>query len=251
MLNLYYFIIFFISGLIIGSFLNSLIYRIDDIKTIFIHRSHCPKCQKILTWKDLIPLISFLILLGRCRYCRQKISWQYPLLELATALMFVVIYWQFGLSLVIGYWLLVTCFLILIFTYDWLKQIIPDEFFYPALILTVIFLIFSPRTDFSSSILGMLAGSVFIALIYLITRGKGIGFADIKLTGLLGLIVGWPQILLVLFLAFILGAMVGLIMIASRKYGWKSAIAFGPFLIMGFYITLFWGEKIIGWYLGI
>lgn len=242
--------IFLISGLIIGSFLNVLICRLPDIKSIIITRSHCPKCKKQIVWYDLIPLLSFLILSGRCRQCQKKISWQYPLVELTTGLLFLIIYLKFQLTIFAFFLIILSCILMVIFVYDWFHQIILDEMVIAGLIFTIIYYVFSYKWyDWQSIIIGGLAGLIFIGAIVLATRGRGMGIGDIKLIGLLGLVVGFPQVIVILMAGFIIGAIYGLGLIAARKKTMKDAIAFGPFLIIGFYISIFWGDKILNWYL--
>lgn len=245
------YLLIFIFGLIIGSFLNVLICRMPDIKSIIATRSHCPHCKTKLAWYDLIPLLSFIMLVQKCRYCGKQISWQYPIVELATGLMFIILYYNFGLSWMLVLHCYLAMLLIAIFVYDLSHQIILDELYYPTLVGALIYLIFTPHLDYLNKIEGALIGLGIIAFIYFVTKGKGIGFADIKLAALLGLFIGWPYILVNLFFAFVIGAIIGIFLIFSKSKTWKSAIAFGPFLIIGFYITLFWGERILGWYLGI
>lgn len=252
---IYYFIIFII-GLIIGSFLNSVIYRLDNLESIFRERSHCPHCQKQLKWFDLIPLISYLLLYGQCRFCQKKISWQYPVVELATAILFIIIYAFFGLTLYSIILLILSCFLMVIFVYDLYYMIIPDEMIWPAIIITLLLyciIAYSSHAwqPLGNALLASIIGAGFIGLIVLATRGKGMGIGDIKLAGLIGLMVSYPGIILALFLAFIAGSLAGAYLILSGKRKLKSAIPFGPFLIIGLYLTIFWGEKILNWYLKI
>lgn len=242
--------LFLIGGLIIGSFLNVIICRIPDINSIISTRSHCVKCKTKLAWYDLIPLFSYILLAQKCRYCGKQISWQYPLVELGTGLLFVLIYFYFGLSLVTCYLSLVTCFMMVIFVYDMYHQEILDEVIYPIIVISTVYLLFNSSIDFTNKLIGAGFGLGFILAIFLITKGKGIGFADIKLALLIGLILGWPLAVCSIFLAFIIGAIIGIYLIKFGGKTWKSAVAFGPFLIIGFYITLFWGQKIIDWYLG-
>lgn len=244
-------ILVFIGGLIVGSFLNVVICRLPEIKSIIFTRSHCPKCKVNLAWYDLVPLLSFVMLEQKCRHCGKQISWQYPLIELFTALMGVLIFYFYGwTSLTIFLWL-VTCFLIVILVYDLHFQLILDEILVPLLLIIIIYLLFHPSIDMINKLTGAGVGLAIIGLIYVITKGKGIGFADIKLIVPLGLVVGWPKVLILLFMAFVIGAIVGLFLINRGKKGWKDPIAFGPFLIIGFYIALFWGERILNWYMGL
>ncbi|MCL5795072.1 MAG: prepilin peptidase [Patescibacteria group bacterium] len=248
--------ILFIIGLIVGSFLNSVIYRLDDLKTIVTHRSHCPKCQKKLNWYELIPLASFVIQSGRCRSCNEKISWQYPIVELVTGLLFLFIYLKFGISFYSILLLLLSCFLIVIFVYDLYHMLIPMEMVWPAIIIAILLncyiaVISGNLMPIWYSLLGAVAAGGFIGLIVLLTRSKGMGAGDIYLAIIAGLVCLWPAILINLFSAFVIGSVVGICLIIAGKKRLKSAIAFGPYLILGLYITIFWGDKILNWYLGI
>lgn len=233
-------IYFFIIGLIVGSFLNSVIYRLEQKKSFLKGRSFCPNCQDQLAWPDLIPVFSFLILGGKCRYCQQKISWQYPLVELATGIIFL------SLSLInsniyaMAYLLLVSCFLIIIFVYDLKHYLIPDKIVYPAIAVALIFNYYS--------ILSAFGAASFFFLIVLISRGQWMGRGDIKLAFLMGLFLGWPKIIVAIFLAVFLGAIIGIGLIISGKKTLKSEVPFGPFLVTGTFLALFWGGKIINFY---
>lgn len=251
MTNLSALILVFIGGLIVGSFLNVVICRLPEIKSIIFTRSHCPKCKVNLAWYDLIPLLSFVMLEQKCRHCGKQISCQYPLVELFTALMGVLIFYFYGWTSLTIFLSVITCLLMVIFVYDLHFQLILDEILVPLLLIIVAYLLFYPSIDMINKLIGAGAGLAIIGLIYVITKGKGIGFADIKLIVPLGLVVGWPKVLILLFMAFVIGAIIGLFLINRGKKGWKDPIAFGPFLIIGFYIALFWGEKILNWYLGL
>lgn len=247
-------LIIFVAGLLIGSFLNVVIFRMNELETIIATRSHCPKCKKEIPWYDLIPFISFILLKTKCRFCGKSISWQYPLVELGTALMFLAIYLHFGNQLVTYFLLLITCFLIVIFVYDWKKYIIPDEIVWPAIIIALLFPCFmafmkSESSVFLNSLIGAGIGGGFIGLIVLLTHGKGMGIGDIKLGFLIGLLAGFPGIILALFSAFTIGALVGLFLILFGKKKFKSMIPFGPFLIIGTYVAIFYGQQLINWYL--
>jgi len=258
----------FLFGLVIGSFLNCVIYRLGKKQGFLKGRSYCPHCKHTLSWQDLIPVFSFLILRGKCQYCKKKISWQYPLVELLTGILFLLVFWHFdfGLDLVFGFWILTSCFLVLIFVYDFKHYIIPDKVIYPAILLTLGFRtwdlfgnwelgieaelpfqvgIFSNFANYFLSGLG--AGAFFLAIV-LVSKGRWMGVGDIKLAFLIGLLLGYPNTLLALFLAFLIGAIIGLGLIILKKKTIKSELPFGPFLILGIYIALFFGEKIINWY---
>lgn len=251
---LYFFV--FLLGLCIGSFLNCVIYRLEEEKTL-AGRSFCPHCKHILAWKDLAPVFSFLFLAGKCRYCRKKISVQYPLVEFATGLLFVFILWKLGAgqALAIGFWdllnfgflLYIASALIAIFVYDLKHYLIPDKVLFPAIVISAIYKLAMAEWGV---ILAILVGAGFFFAIWFISGGKWMGFGDVKLAILMGLLLGWPNILCALFLAFAFGAIIGLILMVFQKKGLKSELPFGPFLVLGTFIALFWGQPIINWYLG-
>lgn len=285
---IFYFIIF-IFGLIIGSFLNVVIFRLENGEKMVNDRSKCLHCKHFLIWSDLIPVLSFIFLKRKCRYCGKNISWQYPLVELGTGILFVLVMnhelgimnheylisnifaqgaiaclggglvsgWQF---LTLLFWLYIISVLIAIFVYDLKHYIIPDKVIYPAIVVAFVYKIFEILkfnhldlignliTIFNPFIAAILAGAFFYAII-VITRGKGMGGGDVKLGFLMGLILGWPLVLLSLFLSFIIGSVVGIFLIFLGNKKMKSVIPFGPFLVLGTFIVLFWGERIVGWYL--
>lgn len=254
---MYTIILLFIIGLIVGSFLNSVIYRLDDILSIVRTRSHCPKCKTPLRWYDLVPLLSFVTLSAKCRYCKKSISWQYPIVEFGTALLFVLLYLQFGLTSYSIILMLITCLLVVIFVYDLFHQLIPDEIVWSAFGLWLIaygLSFFIPSLNFYISnwwqpLLGGLISAGIIGIIVWVTRGKGMGIGDIKLALLLGFILGYSTVLPFIFLAFILGSIVGLALVWTKAKKMRDTISFGPFLIAGFYLALFFGPKLIEWYL--
>ena len=243
---LFYIFIFFF-GLTVGSFLNSIIYRLRSGESFLFKRSFCPHCQHQLSWQDLIPIFSFLILRGKCRYCSQKISLQYPLVELATGLLFVS-FFIFHFSFFI---FIIACFLIIIFVYDLKYYLIPDKIIYPAIAVTFLYQLFR-ISDFKllvNPLLSALPASLFFLTIVLVSRGKWMGVGDIKLAFFIGLFLGWPNILVALFLAFFIGAIIGVGLIVTGKKTLKSEVPFGPFLVAGTFMAMFWGQNIINWYL--
>lgn len=258
-LTLFFNIFVFIFGLAVGSFLNSVIYRLQTGESFLRGRSHCPYCKHQLSWQDLIPVLSFLVLKGRCRYCRQKISWQYPLVEIITGILFVLI-WQNQLTggfwgiLNSGYLLVISSLLIIIFVYDLKHYIIPDSVIYSAIILAFFYRLLEilkagNLNHFFSPIFSAFLASVFFLAIFLISRGRWLGFGDVKLAFLMGLFLGFPNILAALFFAFVSGAIIGTGLIFSGKKTLKSEVPFGPFLIAGTFVVLFFGKEIINWYL--
>ena len=247
------YIAIFVFGLCIGSFLNCVIYRLQKTKSFLKGRSICPKCKHILKWYDLLPVVSFIALRGKCRYCRKKISWQYPLVELGTALIFILIFnFQFSIFNFQTFYLLVTaCFLIIIFIYDLKTYFILDKIIYPAIGIVLLWNIFNNWSGLLMLLLTAFLSAAFFFIIWLLSKGKAMGFGDAKLGFLMGLFLGFPGILVALFFAFLGGALVGLGLISSGKKKLKSQVPFGPFLITGTFVALFWGEKIVSWYLSI
>ncbi len=265
---MFYLILFFI-GLVVGSFLNVVICRLHTREKIFLARSHCLDCKKVLAWYDLIPLVSFILTFGRCRWCGKKISWQYPLVEFFTGTLFVLVGWYVGGSIShIAMWevepliftLLFYCFfiscLIVIFVYDLKHFIISDRVIYPAIVAAFSYQVVR-LLWFSDSIAQLLnilivagiAAGFFLALV-VFSRGKWMGVGDIKLAFFMGLVLGWPNILAALILSFILGAIVGIVLIFVRKRTLKSQIPFAPFLSTATLISIFWGNQLVSWYLG-
>ena len=264
-MSLIFYLIIFIFGSCIGSFLNCLIYRLGRPrrKTSFLRgRSFCPDCLHKLGFFDLIPVLSFVFLKGKCRYCGKKISWQYPLVEIATGLLFVLIFWYLGfrLDLAFGIWtldllylLIIFSLLIIIFVYDLKHYIIPDKVIYSAIGIVFVYrIIFNfQKTDLYYSVLSAFGACAFFFIIWAVSHGKWMGFGDVKLAFLMGLFLGFPNILVALFLAFLIGAIIGLGLIFFGKKNLKSQVPFGPFLILGTFTALFWGEKLVSWYISL
>lgn len=248
---------FFIAliGLLVGSFLNLLIDRLPRGKNVIWGRSVCDHCGKTLRWYELIPLASFFIQRGRCRRCHKKLSLQYPIVELVTGVGFVLIQGQafdaplaFRQGLALG---LIFASLLVIFVADLKYQIIPDSM---IIVCIVGILIQGQAFDARQSPalwLSALGASAFFLLLFLVTRGRGVGLGDMKLAFVLGLFLGYPQVVIAFYLAFLTGAVVGVILILVGKKSLKSRVAFAPFLIGGAVVTLFWGSTIIRWWKGV
>lgn len=259
-------IIFFILGLAIGSFLNVLVYRLRVAETL-LGRSFCPHCKKKISWYDNIPVISFVLLKFQCRRCKKKISWQYPLVEIITGIVFVLVGAHFFILensfswFMTGYYFVIASALVAILVYDFLYLEIPNIILWPAAIIAVIFnLIFDLQGSGSQLPLGMAtisgilaAAAVFIFFFALsfLSREKWMGMGDAYLVILLGLILGWPEILLGIFLAFSTGAIYGIILISLKKKTMGSQVPFAPFLILGSLIALLYYQPLIEWYSGL
>ena len=250
----------FLFGLCIGSFLNCAIYRLEQNQSFLGGRSYCPECKHNLVWLDLIPVLSFLFLKGRCQYCCKKISIQYPLVEISVAIVFLLITnYQLpifnAIDLInLAFLFYIASSLIVIFVYDLKFYLIPDKVLFPAIFITFLYrivnsiLIGNWELGIGNYFLAVVIASGFFLFIYLISRGQWMGFGDVKLAILLGLTLGCPNILVGLFLAFFLGAIIGLILIFFDKKGLKSEVPFAPFLIIGTLIAMLFGNQIINWY---
>jgi len=270
----------FLLGLVVGSFLNAFIYRLEvqqgmrqvahnrkkSEATVWRGRSFCPSCGHALAFTDLLPLLSFVLLKGRCRHCKGKISLQYPVVELATGLLFVAV-----LSLVVEnltklsfpqvaqilYLWVIASALIVIFVYDLKHYIIPDKVLYPTIGLVVawdLLLSFGgvdnlTKLSFAGAVLSGIGAAGFFFAIYILSKGKWMGFGDVKLALFMGLFLGFPGIVTALFAAFLTGALVGVALVASSKKRMRSEVPFGPFLVAGTIIAFFFGEQLFNIYL--
>jgi len=243
-----------ILGLIVGSFSNVCIYRIPKNESIVYPASHCPKCRSIISPKDNIPLLSYILLKGRCRNCKSKISIQYPVVELLTGLTYLIIYVIYGLSIQTLIYIILSSALIIIAFIDLNEQIIPDVISLPGIVIGFILSFFVPYISFINSASGVVVGGGIILVIGLagsvIFKKEAMGGGDVKLAAMIGAFLGWRYIIVSLFLGFFLGALTGIILIMAKIKKREDAIPFGPFIALGSIITLLWGEKIISWYLG-
>ncbi|MBU1149256.1 prepilin peptidase [Patescibacteria group bacterium] len=263
------FIIVFILGICVGSFLNVLVDRLPKNEPVVKGRSHCDKCKKTLQWRDLIPLLSFIFLKGKCRYCHARLSIYYPLVELATGFLFsITTLFVFGhsqflisnskflinpqspitnyqLLITLIYYLFIISSLIVVFFADIKYGIIPDKVIFPAILVSFLYLILNTSYLILPYLFSALGAFLFFLFLFLITKGRGMGFGDVKLAFLMGLVLGFPGIIVSLYIAFLTGAAIGIILILwRRKKVFGTTIPFGPFLVLGTFTTLFWGEKI-------
>lgn len=257
-------IFIFILGTIAGSFINCLVWRIKQEESI-LGRSYCPKCKHTLGFFDLFPIFSFAFLKGRCRYCKEKISWQYPVVEILTGLAFVFVYHYTGFDLLtfnfqnikfyelIFRWLL-SMLLLVAFIYDLKYFIIPDGVTFSAIALTLLWIIVGFFTGYYTEMQVLsflftgLASALFLFCLWFFSQGRAMGFGDVKLAFLLGLFLGYPVIIPTLFVSFFIGALMGITLIFLRKKKMKSEVPFGPFLVIGAFTGLAWGQDMINWY---
>lgn len=260
----------FILGTIIGSFLSVIIYRLHKKKKgILLSRSICPACKKKLKWKHLIPVFSWIFLRGKCTYCGKRISSHYLILELVTGLLFLAAFfgWNFietipstvnpsvlnyginwKLFEIFIFYIIEFSFLIGIFFYDLMYKEIPDRLSLPAIAIAIagrLMLGITPLTI----LIGGVAIFLFFAIQFFLSRGNWVGGGDLRLGALIGVLLGWQLGLLALVIAYLLGAIVSLILLIRKKVTRKSAIPFGPFLVTGTIATIFFGSQILNWYL--
>lgn len=239
--------IILILGLIIGSFLNVCIYRIPEKKSIAYPSSHCPKCKTKLKPIDLIPVLSYFLARGKCRYCSQSISIQYPLIETINATLYLILYLNFGLSIFFFKYAIMTSLLLAISTVDLKTMEIPDEFIIFGFINGIIFLFLDKGLAWQSAVIGMVIGFLIFLLLAFIPGAMGGG--DIKLMAMLGFFMGWKSVLLITMLAFIVGAVASVPLLLARRKAMKSPIPFGPFIAVAFFIAANWGNRLISWYI--
>lgn len=256
--------VLFFVGLLFGSFLNVLIDRLAKNQSLFFPSSHCDHCKKPLAWYDLLPLASFFLLRGRCRHCQKPISWQYPVVELVTGILFAftalfvasplgsrfatpqgwpdglpwggILEWVFMLFIV-------SSFVVIFFT-DLKYGIIPDKVIFPAIGVCLLYFFLIHNSLFMLHLVSGLGAFLFFLAIYLLTKGRGMGFGDVKLAFLLGLFFGFPNIAFVVYIAFLTGAFVSIILMISKRKKLKETIAFGPFLVAASLLVFFFENSL-------
>jgi leader peptidase (prepilin peptidase)/N-methyltransferase len=240
----------FVLGAVVGSFLNVIIHRLPEEKSIVFPASHCPKCRHAIRVYDNIPLISYLFLKGRCRDCGGSISGRYPLVEGLTAILSLLIYWKFGPSAQYLCVFLFTCSLVVITFIDLDHQIIPDVISLPGIPIFFLAAIFVMNVRFLDAFLGFLIGGGVlygVAFVYeLITKREGMGGGDIKLLAMIGAFLGWQSLLFVLLISSFAGAAVGITIMILKGRDMKYAVPFGPFLSLGAIAYLFFGAYLYG-----
>lgn len=243
----------FVFGSIIGSFFNVCIFRIPAGISIVKPASKCPSCQSLIPWYCNIPVISYLVLRGRCISCDERISFRYPVVEALTGLLFLLIFFRFGMTwTTLVFWILVGLLVVISFI-DLDHQIIPDIISLPGIPLGFLLTFLVPWLSWRDSLLGILVGGGSLACVagvyYLVTRTEGMGMGDIKLLAMLGAFMGWKAILPIIFLGSLVGSLIGVPLMLIKGSNGKLAIPFGPFLSLGAVIYLLWGPFLWAWYL--
>lgn len=244
--------IILLYGIIIGSFLNVCIYRIPAGESIVLPPSHCGRCNHRLGWRDLIPILSYLLLKGKCRYCGQKISLRYPGVELLTGLLLVGIYMRYGLGFNFFKYAVLTLFLIVIALIDYDTTDVYSCVVYPGIAIGIIFSILEIvvySAGVGNYITGAAIGLVIIGGIYLLTGGFGAG--DIEIAVLCGIFLGWKLEIYFILLSFIIGGAIGTILIFTKKKSKTDYMPLGPSLAIGAYMALIMGETVISRLIGL
>lgn len=239
-------VVFFIYGIVIGSFLNVVILRTPLKESLARERSHCMECGHTLAWYDLFPLFSYLFLGGKCRYCKVHISCQYPIVEGLNGLLYTVLYLACGLSVNTILYCLCTSALIALSFIDWRTKEIPPGFNIFIFLLGLIRLV-TDIGNWSQYVIGLFAVSGFLLVLLLVSRGRAMGGGDIKLMAATGLLLGWQLNIIAFLSGCVLGSIIHLTLMAVKKA--DRVLAFGPYLSMGIYIAMIWGEQLVSWYL--
>lgn len=235
-------------GLVIGSFLNVVVARLPERRSLWAPRSACPGCRAPLAWYDNVPLLSFAFLRGRCRACRMRIPWRYPIVEAATGALFGGAFARFGPAPELVAALLLLGALVAITAIDLRHQIIPDAITLPGIATGLLASLATKHVPVIDSLLGIaLGGGLFLVII--LVSGGGMGGGDMKLGAMLGAFLGWKVTLLTLFFAVLLGGSFAIVLLLSGLRGRKDPVPFGPFLALGGTVGVFGGEELVAWYL--
>jgi len=238
-------------GLMFGSFSNVLVHRLPRYESIVFPASHCPKCEHKLAWYDNIPVLSYLILRAKCRYCQQAISLRYPVLELLMGLSWALLLWHFSMTPEAVMAITLVTLLIVLSIIDLETELLPNSLTFPGIALGLLYNLW--HGDIQSSVLGALAGYfVFWSvamLFFLATKKQGMGGGDFKLLAMLGAFFGWQALPLIVLFSSVLGTIVGVIYLVISQQGSQTRIRFGPFLALAGIVWLFWGPQLWQWYL--
>ena len=239
--------LFALFGLAVGSFLNVVIYRVPRRQSIAVPPSHCPHCGVRLGPAELVPLFSFAWQRGRCRHCGGPIGWRYPAVEALTGLLFVLAYLRFGWTGLALYWSVFSALLVVVACIDWEHRIIPNVVLGAGLALGLVITLVL-QLPLPAAAMGLASGfSIFLLLAAAWSGAMGAG--DVKLAGVLGWYLGWPLVVVGLFGGVLSGALVGLILLITRRKAARDQIPLGPFLALGALLAVFFGRELLDWYL--
>lgn len=251
-MEIIYIVIFGILGTVIGSFLNVVIDRLPADKSIVYPPSSCDACQHRLSWPDLFPVFSYLFLRGRCRYCKAKIPQRVFWVELGTGLLIAFLFWRFGWQPILAVSIVYSSVLIAIAIIDMKHQLILNKIVYPFLLIALVVNFFIPNLfSWHNLLFGLLGGAVGFLILFLpaLIYRKGMGWGDVKMAGLIGLMTGFPNVIVAVFGGILLGGIIAILLLLFKKKNRKEGIPFGPYLSIGTIIALLCGTQIIHWYL--
>jgi leader peptidase (prepilin peptidase)/N-methyltransferase len=239
-------------GLVAGSYLNVVIHRLPREESTVLPRSRCPRCGALIRARDNLPLVSFLLLRGRCRVCRGRISWRYPLVEAATAVLFVACVERFGATWQAAGAALFVSLLLALAAIDYEHYLLPDLITLPGLLVGLLIALWAPWIDWRDAALGAILGGGglwLLARVWLLLRHEeGMGLGDVKMLAMVGAFLGWQGVLVTVFLASFAGAALGLALVAGRRLDLKSRLPFGVFLAVGALVALFVGDRLVAAY---
>lgn len=242
-----------VFGLAVGSFLNVCIYRLPAGESVVSPPSRCPKCGYQLRWYDNVPVASWVVLGGRCRHCRAPISAQYAIVELVTALLFVVVVWLTPPGVLLASRLVFVCLLVTLFAIDLEHQILPNVITLPGVAIGLMLSAGAP-IGWQNALIGAVLGGAILytiaALYYLVRREEGLGMGDVKMLAMVGAFLGWKAVLVTLVLSSFAGAIVGVGLIVAMRGGLRLALPFGTFLALGALTAMLVGEPLVEWYAG-
>jgi len=241
-------------GAVIGSFLNVCIYRLPLGRSVVWPGSACGACGHLLAWFENIPIVSYVVLRGRCRACRAPFSFRYPLVEALTAVMFAAAWWYYGPSVLLASRLVFGCALIVLFAIDLEHHLLPNVITIPGIVVGLLFSLVT-EPGWRDSLIGIAVGGGVLWAIaeayYRIRHEEGLGMGDVKMLAMIGAFLGWKLTLVTLMMASFAGSFVGVVMIVSRRGGMKYALPFGTFLAMGAALGATVGPDVLNWYLGL
>jgi len=240
--------LFFLLGLIFGSFFNVVGLRVPKKVPFANDSSKCPHCSQQLAWYENIPVLSFLLLKGKCKHCHQKISWIYPVIEMVTGILFALSYEVIGMNLELITALLLVSMLIIIFVSDLTYMLIPNNILLCFLPLLITMRIIMPLDPWWSALAGSIIGFSLVLMIILLSNG-GMGGGDMKLFGVLGMVLGIEKVIFAFFLSCIIGAIISIILLLLKRINRKQPVPFGPYIVVGTLITYFYGDILLNWYL--
>ncbi|TRM12947.1 prepilin peptidase [Lentibacillus cibarius] len=241
---------FFLLGLIFGSFFHVVGSRVPQQQPFTNDRSACPNCQRTLSWYELIPVLSYMLQRGQCRHCKKPITFTYPAAELATGVLFTLSYAEVGFRPELITAILLMAMLVILFISDMSFMLIPNSILLFFLPLFIIMRIIQPLDPWWASITGAFVGLAIIALIILVSNG-GMGAGDMKLFGVLGIVLGVEKTLLTFFLSCMIGAIIGAVLLLFKIIDHKQPVPFGPYIVLATIVTYFYGESLINWYVNL